>query len=106
MALTADQDIPNKPIPNEPWTFRKLFSSGGKATTTLAKVFVTPSQVLLAVLVLTLVAMQLLGKQATLGFQAFTFLVLIAVFFEQHKDLFFGSVVEEQKPPKPQKHNK
>lgn len=103
MAITSEQDIPKKPIPNEPWTFRKLFSSGGKATTTLAKVFVTPSQVLLAVLVLTLVAIELLERQATLGFQAFTFLVLIAVFFEQHKDLFFESVVEEQKHKKDNK---
>ena len=83
MALTSQQDIPNKPIAQEPWTFKRLFPFAG-AVTTLTKVFINPFDVLLGYLVLILGIAELLGRHISWFFWAFTTLILLSDLLERY----------------------
>jgi hypothetical protein len=98
MALTAQQNIPEKPIVSEPWTFRRLFPFAG-AVTTLSKVFINPFDVLLGYLVFILGAAELLGRHVSWFFWVFAILILAADIFERHTGIPSDTKPEE-KPKK------
>lgn len=94
MALTNQQNIPDKPVVREPWTFRRLFSFG--AVTTLAKVFVNPFDILLGYLVLILGIAELAGRQVSWFLWAFTILILISDILERHMGTSSNTKPEEK----------
>ena len=99
MAITSEQNIPNKPVVSEPWTFRKLLS-GTAVVSTLAKVFVNPLDVLFAFCVVVMAVLEFVGREASTFFLLLTFWLFAAVIFERNKELFFGTKVEEPKENK------
>ena len=92
MAITSEQDIPSRPKPTEPWTFRKLLS-GTAVISTLAKVFVNPLDVLFAFSVVVMAALEFMERRASDSFLFLTALLFVAVIFERNKELFFGTKV-------------
>lgn len=82
MALTSQQDIPDKPKTSEPWTIRRLFPFQN-AVSALTKTFSSPFDALLGFLVLTLGIAELLGKRVSWTFYGFAVLILIANMFER-----------------------
>lgn len=85
MALTNDQDIPEKPkqIP-EPWTFQRLFPL--KATVSaLTKSFTTPFDILLVFQILIIGTSELIGRQVSWMLYLLTALILIADVVERQK---------------------
>jgi len=83
MALTSQQDIPEKPKPSEPWTFRRLFPLSG-AVTTLAKVFVNPFDVMLGYLILLIGIAELINRDVSPYFYILTGLIILVDVFERH----------------------
>lgn len=102
MPLTSDQNIPQKPRATEPWTFRKLFSANNPVST-LAKVFVNPLEVLLGVLVLSVVAIELIGHEVSSGLWFLTGMMLLCVLLERNKGLLFKEPLPVEKPKKDKK---
>ena len=98
MALTNQQDIPNKPEVREPWTFKRLFPFSG-AVTSFAKVFVNPFDVLLGYLVFVLGIAELLGRHTSWFFWALTVLILIADIIERRTGIL-SDTKKEEKPKK------
>ena len=98
MALTADQDIPNKPEVRESWSFRRLLSFG--AANTLVKVFGNPFDVLLGFVVFILGIAELLGRQISWGFWVFAILILLADLLERHIGIFVDTKLEEKQKQK------
>jgi len=82
MGLAANQEIPNKPVPQEPWTFRRLFPFGG-AISTLSKVFTSPLEILLGFAILILGLVALFGRPTPILFYILTFILLLCVIFER-----------------------
>lgn len=94
MALTADQDIPNKPEVREPWSFRRLFSFG--AANTLAKVFTNPFDILLGFLVLIVGITELLGRRISWPMWVFIILILLCNLLERHSSIIFNIKPEKK----------
>ena len=86
MALTAQQNIPEKPKISEPWTFRRLFPFAAMAST-LSKVFINPFDILLGFIILVIGLVELMGKDVSWGFYILAVLILLAALFERHVDL-------------------
>ena len=104
MAITSEQNIPNKPVVSEPWTFKRLLSSPTQVVATLAKVFVNPFEVLFAFALVVMAVLELLGREASTFFLILTFWLLGAVLFERNKELFFPpEIVNVEKPKKDKK---
>ena len=84
MALTEQQDILQKPVVKEPWTMRRLFPFLGTASA-FAKVFANPFDMMLGFLVLVFGLTELLGREVSWMFLAFSVLVLAANIYERRK---------------------
>lgn len=97
MALTNQQNIPNKPAPQEPWTIKSLLNSG--IQTTLSKAFVNPFDILLGYLILTFGITEILNDTVSLLFWVLTIAILGASIFERNKELFF-EIKQKEKPKK------
>ena len=95
MALTEQQDIPEKPKVNEPWSFKRLLSFG--TITTLAKVFINPFDVLLGYLVFILGIAELLGRSVSSFVWTFAVLVLTADLIERHIHFLLEKEPKEKK---------
>lgn len=92
MALTSEQNIPDKPKEKpEPWTFRRLFPFMG-AVTNLAKIFVNPFDVLLGYLVVILSIAELLGRSISWPMWILTGLIFLAAIVER-----YGKIIIELK---------
>ena len=83
MGMTSQQNIPNKPATEEPWTFKRLLSFGA-ITTTLTKIFINPFDVLLGYLIFILGIVELIGKQTSWFLWGFVVLLLFVDLFERH----------------------
>lgn len=81
MALTEKLDIPVAPRPKEGWSTRLLFP-GRAAASAIGKVFVSPFDVLLAFITLTLGVVETIGDAPWL-FYAFAILLLGAAVFDR-----------------------
>jgi len=78
MALTAQQSIPERPkVESEPWTIRRLFPFAN-IVSTLSKVFVNPFDILLGYMVVVAGIGELIGREPSGLFWAFSALVLVA----------------------------
>lgn len=97
MALTEQQDIPKKPEVREPWTFRRLFPFAG-AISAIAKVFVSPFDILLGFLVFIIGISELFGRHLSWFFWLFTVLILVVDLMEKN-NYFLESPedIEEEK---------
>ncbi|KKT20016.1 MAG: hypothetical protein UW07_C0044G0014 [Candidatus Nomurabacteria bacterium GW2011_GWF2_43_8] len=95
MALTAQQDIPNKPEVKEPWTFRRLFPFAG-AVSAITKVFVNPLDILLGFIILVIGLVELFGRHVSWGFYILAILILVSALFERHVNLFLDTKPEEK----------
>ncbi len=84
MALTNEQDIPEKPKVKEPWTKRRLFPFAG-GISSLTKIFVNPFDVMLGYLVFILGAVELFGRHVSWAFWLFTILILFISFIEKYR---------------------
>jgi hypothetical protein len=96
MALTNQQDIPNKPTVSEPWTFKKLLSFNA-AVTNLSKVFVNPLEVLLGFVVLVIGLAILFGRTVPVLFYG---LALGFLFETTYERLFKPVPLKEEKKSK------
>lgn len=85
MALTEQQNIPEKPRVSEPWTFKRLFSLG--AVTTITKTFTNPFDILLGFLILTSGIIEIIGQHISWLLFALNILILLAALFERHANL-------------------
>lgn len=87
MALTSQQEIPEKPKEiQEPWTFQRLFPL--KATVSaLTKSFTTPFDILLVFQILIIGTSELIGRQVSWMLYLLTALVLVADVVERQKIL-------------------
>lgn len=86
MGIAEKQDIPQRKVAEDGWTFRKLFSSS-TVTETLAKVFVNPFEVLLGFLVFIIGVVELLGRHVSWPLWVFTIIILSAGMFERHNSV-------------------
>lgn len=87
MALTSEQNIPEKPKEkDQPWTFRRLFPFAAM-TSAFAKTFITPFEVLLGFNLLIIGVVELVGRHVSWGFYLIAILLLGAAIFERHADL-------------------
>lgn len=77
MALTNQQDIPEKPRASEPWTFRRLFPFKG-AISVFTKTFTNPFDMLLGYLVVILSIAEVFGRRVSWFIWILTFLIFIA----------------------------
>jgi len=83
MALTASQNIPERPkVESEPWTVRKLFPLNS-VTTTLSKVILNVFDALLAYLILILGACVLVGRDVSWGFWVLALSLVVADLIER-----------------------
>ena len=91
MALTAQQDIPNKPKgDSEPWTVRRLFPLAA-LTSAISKTFVNPFDILLSFSILVIGIAELIGRHVELGFWVLVILLVIADLLERHLNRFLGT---------------
>lgn len=81
MALTAKQQIPVRPVEREKWSARLLFPARAVASA-LSKVFVTPFDFLLALLVMAIVVVEVFSDGSWMLY-IFSTLVLAADVFER-----------------------
>lgn len=95
MGLTSGQDIPEKKIEHEPWSFKRLFPFIG-ATTALTKAFTNPFDLLLGYLVFIIGITELIGGQISFDISVITILVLGAAFFERHIDIISKKEPEKE----------
>lgn len=80
MALTEHQDIPNKPVVNAPWTFRRLLGGGVTAVSTaFVKVFASPFEWILAFSVIVIAVGELTNANLSLFFYLFAFILLFCL---------------------------
>lgn len=92
MALTSQQEFPEKPVEKaEGWTFRKMFPAKAMASL-LSKLFVSPYEILLGVVIFIICVTELVGRNASWGIYILAVFLLGASIFERHIDLI--------KPPK------
>ena len=82
MALTEYQDIPKKPEVKEPWTIKRLLPFAS-VTSSIAKVFASPLDILLGYLVFILGIAELIGRNVSWFIWVFTVLILAADIFER-----------------------
>ncbi|MEX2053928.1 MAG: hypothetical protein WD883_00010 [Candidatus Colwellbacteria bacterium] len=81
MALTEQQNIPEKPVKSEPWTFRKLFSSSGADS--LVKTFSSPLEVMFGYMVIIIGIAILFGQSVPTLFYGLSFCLLAVVIYER-----------------------
>jgi|LSQX01.1.fsa_nt_gb hypothetical protein len=93
MALTEKLDIPNRPEERVKWSARFLFPARAMASA-LTKVFVTPFDFLLGLLVLAIVVVEVASDGSWMLYM-FSTLVLAADVFERH---FNNAAPKEEKP--------
>lgn len=75
MGLTDKQELPNKPIVKEPWTFKRLFPFGGTASA-IAKTFTSPIEVIFGFMVLVTGIAEVIGQRPSWMWYVLTLLVL------------------------------
>ena len=95
MALTQDQNIPERPKISEPWTVKRLFSS--PVIGTIAKAFVNPFHILLGFAVLIMGIVELSGGDISWTFVGFSALLFVGGEIGKYK------FVEKEKKDKPKK---
>ena len=78
MALTSEQNIPNKPVTHEPWTFRRLLGGGVTAiSTAFTKVFASAFEWLLAFSVIIIATGELTNAKLSYFFYVFASVLLV-----------------------------
>lgn len=83
MALASEQNIPKRPEPTEPWTFKRLFDFGGIST--VSKVFTNPLEVLLGWVVFVVGLAVLIGRPAPVVFYILSLCILASVVYERSR---------------------
>lgn len=94
MALTEKLDIPNRPEERTKWSARFLFPARAMASA-LTKVFVTPFDFLLGLLVLAIVVVEVASDGSWMLYM-FSTLVLAADVFERHFNIKVPPTKEEK----------
>lgn len=84
MALTQNQNLPNKPENAQEWTFKKLF--GGGAVSAVSKVFTNPFDVLLGYLILVVGVAELIGRHISWYLWVLITLLLFIDLLERRRD--------------------
>lgn len=103
MALTTELELPRRTLPSEGWSAKRLFPV--KAfTSAFSKVFVTPFDVLLSLLVFAIVIVEVFSDGSWMLY-GLTVLVLAADVFERYhnKDGILMKKQAEAIPQAPQK---
>ena len=95
MALTNQQDIPNKPEIKEPWTIRRLFPFAVIAST-ISKAFTNPFDILLGFMVFVIGSGELLQRRASWEFYVLAILILLVTLFERHAEILLNKKTEEE----------
>jgi len=85
MAITNQQDIPERPVVSEPWTFKRLLPLN--LVSALSKTFVNSFDVLLGFIVLVFGVAILIESQIPWGMWVLAVLILGADIFERSKPL-------------------
>ena len=98
MALTNQQDIPNKPEVREPWTIRRLFPFAVIAST-ISKAFVNPFDILLGFTIFVIGIGELFNRRASWEFYALAVIVLLVTLFEKHAEILLNKKEGGKLPP-------
>lgn len=85
MGLTNKQELETKPVPSEPWTFKRLFPFSGSVSS-ISKVFVNPLELMLAWIIFAISIAVLCGRPVPALFYGLAVGCLIEVDYERLRE--------------------